>query len=174
MQINVAQLLKWPVGTTRIHPIETDKPLQLDDESALTLTGGRVRLDRIDGGILARGDAEGSLELECSRCLEPFIAHPRIHFEEEFVPSIEVHSGTPLPPPDDDLAFVIDANHILDLEEALRQNIIATLPMQPVCRADCAGLCPVCGANRNLTPCDCAADQEEENRPFAALRGLLH
>ncbi|HVC80337.1 MAG TPA: DUF177 domain-containing protein [Chloroflexota bacterium] len=173
MQINVAQLLKWPVGTTRIHPIDTDQPLQLDDELTVTLTGGRVRLDRIDSGILARGDAEGTVVLECGRCVEPFTAPIRVHFEEEFAPSVEVHTGAPLPPPVDDLTFTIDGNHILDLSEALRQNILASLPIQPICTPTCAGLCPVCGGNRNLRPCPCVEDQEG-NQPFAALRSLLN
>ncbi len=173
MQMNVAQLLKWPVGTTRIHPIAPDQSLQLDDEYTVTLTGGRVRLDRIDTGILARGDAEGTVILECGRCVEPFTLPIRVHFEEEFAPSVEVHTCAPLPPPVDDLTFVIDGNHILDLAEALRQNILAGLPIQPICTPACVGLCPMCGGNRNLRPCTCVED-EEGNRPFAALRSLLN
>jgi uncharacterized protein len=173
MIINVAQLLKWPVGTTRIHPIETDEPLKLDDSSTATIQGGRVRLDRIDGGILARGDVDATVDLECGRCLESYQAPMRVHFEEQFVPSIDVSSGAPLPTPEDEMVFTITPNHILDLSEAVRQNIIASLPIQPICRPDCAGLCPVCGGDRNTTPCTCADDQGD-NQPFAALRGLLH
>jgi uncharacterized protein len=132
-----------------------------------------VRLDRIPSGILVRGDVDGTLDLECSRCLEIFHAPLRIHVEEEFVPSVDIHSGAPLLPPDDGLSFVIDHNHILDLSEAVRQNALASLPINPVCRSDCAGLCPVCGANRNEDPCTCSED-EDGNRPFAALRSLLH
>jgi len=173
MQINVAQLLKWPVGTTRIHPIDNDQPLRLDQEHAITVTGGRVRLDRIDTGVLARGDMDGLVDMECGRCLEVFQAQLHVHFEEEFAPSIEIHSGAPLPPPQDDLIFTIDENHILDLSEALRQNVIVSLPIQPICRTNCAGLCPTCGSNRNEQSCNCV-DEEEGNRPFAALRSLLH
>jgi uncharacterized protein len=173
MQINVAQLLKWPVGTTRIHPIDTDQPLQLDDERTVTLTSGRVRLDRINTGILARGDAEGTVILECGRCLEPYEAAIKVHFEEEFAPSVEVHTGAPLPAPEDDLIFAIDGNHILDLSEALRQNMLVALPISPIHSPSCLGLCPICGGNRNLDPCTCVAD-EEGNRPFAALRSLLN
>lgn len=175
MQINVAQLLKWPVGTTRIHPVDTDQPLQLDDDgNVFVVTGGRVRLDRIPSGILVRGDAEGTLDLECGRCLELFTAPLRVHFEEEFTPSVDVLSGAPLPAPEDDLLFSIDQNHILDLSEAIRQNVIASLPINPICSASCAGLCATCGANRNLNPCTCADDQEDEDLPFAALRSLLN
>jgi len=173
MLMNVAQLLKWPVGTTRIYPVEPDEAIALDGQHTLVTTGGRVRLDRIPSGILVRGDVEGALELECVRCLEPFQAHLRVHVEEEFAPSVDIHSGAPLPPPEDDLTFVIDHNHILDLSEAVRQNVLATLPINPVCNPECAGLCPVCGANRNEAPCTCTED-ELGNRPFAALRSLLH
>ena len=55
MLINVAQLLKWPVGTTRIHPIDPGQ-IQLDDQHLLRVAGDRVRLDRIPSGILVRGD----------------------------------------------------------------------------------------------------------------------
>jgi uncharacterized protein len=174
MQINVAQLLKWPVGTTRSYPIDTDDPLMLDDSTAAMLTSGRVRLDRIDTGVLARGDVEGTITLECGRCLEPFEAPIHVHFEEQFAPSIEVVTGAPLPPPEDELIFPIDANHVLNLSEAIRQNIIVALPIQPICEPSCAGLCAVCGGNRNLTPCACADDLEVGNRPFADLQGLLH
>jgi DUF177 domain-containing protein len=179
MQINVAQLLKWPVGTTRIYPIDPDQSLQLDDQSTLAITGGRVRLDRIPSGILARGDVEGTLDLECGRCLDTFNAPLKVHFEEEFAPSVDVNSGAPLPEPEDELTFVIDQNHILDLSEAIRQNVIASLPINPICRVTCAGLCPICGANRNSDPCHCAEEEDGEsseggNRPFAGLRSLLN
>jgi uncharacterized protein len=174
MFINVAQLLKWPVGATRLHPIDADETLQLDEQSTFTTTGGRVRLDRIPSGILARGDVEGTVDLECGRCLEPFRATLRVHFEEQFAPSVDVHSGAPLPAPADELIFVIDQNHILDLSEAIRQNVIVSLPINPLCSATCAGLCPSCGGNRNLDSCACADAAEEGNRPFAALRSLLN
>ena len=173
MQINVAQLLKWLVGTTRIYPIDVDGPLMLDETMAAGLASGRVRLDRIDTGILGRGDIDCTVNLECSRCLEPYQAALPVHFEEEFAPSIEVNTGAPLPPPEDELVFIIDPNHVLDLSEAIRQNIIAALPIQPICKSECAGLCPVCGGNRNLNPCTCA-DHQDDDRPFAVLTGLLH
>jgi len=149
MQINVAQLLKWPVGTTRSYPIDGDEPLALDDTSTASIAGGKVRLDRIDGGILARGDVECSVELECARCLEQYSAPMQIHFEEEFAPSIDVNSGAPLPQPEDELIFVIGTSHVLDLGEAIRQNVIAALPIQPICTPACMGLCAICGVNRN-------------------------
>ena len=173
MQINVAQLLKWPIGTTRIHPIDAGQTV-LDEGSTFTISGGRVRLDRIPSGVLARGDVEGSLDQECGRCLETFRAPLKVHFEEQFAPSIDVATGAAIPSPDDELTFVIDESHILDLSEAIRQNVIASLPINPRCSETCLGLCVICGGNRNIDPCTCLEDEEDANRPFAALRSLLN
>ena len=171
MEYNVSHLLKSPVGTTREYDLEPGSTLALDDETSATITGGHVRLDRTNVNILARGHAEATVGLSCARCLEPVEAHLSSDFAEEFAPSVDVSSGRALPAPADDMIFSISERHILDLGEALRQNLIAALPMQPLCRPDCAGLCPVCGANRNARDCGCVIDLEDH--PFARLQELL-
>jgi uncharacterized protein len=57
------------------------------------------------------------------------------------------------------------------MDEALRQNLIPALPTQPLCQADCAGLYPTCGTNRNTTACGC--ETADAYRPFAALAELV-
>jgi uncharacterized protein len=57
--------------------------------------------------------------------------------------------------PEDSGGFPIDGHHIIDMTEAVRQYILLTTPMKPLCREDCAGLCPVCGHNLNQGPCSC-------------------
>jgi uncharacterized protein len=52
-------------------------------------------------------------------------------------------------------AFTIDENQEIDLSEAVRQYMLLALPMKPLCREECAGLCPSCGHNLNLGPCGC-------------------
>jgi uncharacterized metal-binding protein YceD (DUF177 family) len=75
-----------------------------------------------------------------------------------------------LPPPDDPDAFLIDEHHHLDLTEAVRQALVVEQPMAPLCRPDCAGLCPECGADLNAGPHSCAAEPEDSR--WAALRAL--
>ena len=58
----------------------------------------------------------------------------------------------------------------LDLGALLYEVVALKLPVQPLCREDCAGLCPSCGVDRNQTPCGCAEVQPDS--PFAALRAL--
>ena len=171
MEINVSHLLKSPVGTTRSYDLDSGEVVRLDDENTATIRDGNVRLDRTNTGVLARGHATATVTLACARCLEPVEVMPSIEFAEEYEPSIDIASGRPLPAPENDLVFSIAPNHVLDLTEALRQNLIAALPIQPLCRSDCAGLCPVCGVNRNDTTCDCVVT--DVHHPFASLAELL-
>ncbi|HZS87205.1 MAG TPA: DUF177 domain-containing protein [Chloroflexota bacterium] len=172
MDYNVSDLLRQPIGTTRDHDVDAEPCLTLDDDLAADVMGGRVRLERTSGGTRASGVVRATVTLPCARCLEPVPAILEIPFEEEFAPSVDPTTGRPLPEPEDDLIFTIDAHQTLHLDEAVRQNLIAALPIQPLCRLDCAGLCPACGSNRNAAPCACVLD--EGHRPFAALADLLH
>jgi uncharacterized protein len=61
---------------------------------------------------------------------------------------------------------------VIDLGPELRDEILLELPVSVFCREDCLGLCPVCGGNRNLAPCDCALRQQQAQSKFAALAKL--
>ncbi|MBA7688765.1 hypothetical protein ES703_97254 [subsurface metagenome] len=63
--------------------------------------------------------------------------------------------------PEEPGCFTIDEHHILDLTEAIRQYALLAIPMKPLCRGDCAGLCPNCGHNINQGPCDCSPQETE-------------
>jgi uncharacterized protein len=78
-----------------------------------------------------------------------------LNIEEEFSPTTDVVSGAVLPLPEEPGSFTINEHHVLDLAEAVRQYALLTLPMKPLCREDCAGLCSSCGHNLNQGPCDC-------------------
>jgi uncharacterized protein len=88
-------------------------------------------------------------------------------FAEDFAPCVDALSGRPLPAPDDDLIFMLDRRQTLEMDEALRQNLVSALPIQPLCRVDCAGLCPTCRTNRNTATCDC--ETADAYYPFAEL-----
>ena len=57
---------------------------------------------------------------------------------------------------------------VIDVGLPIRDEILLNVPMTPICRPDCAGICPVCGGNRNLTPCDCES-QALETSKFGGL-----
>jgi uncharacterized protein len=96
-----------------------------------------------------------------------------VAWSEEFHPSVDILTGRPLPVDLDDLdeAVVIDSHHIMDLAETIRQHLLLALPIHPLCRPDCAGICPICGAARNREPCSCQAEPVDPR--WAALASLL-
>jgi uncharacterized protein len=84
---------------------------------------------------------------------------------------VAILTGEPLPPPEDDAVYMIDGHHEIDLAEAVREHVLLNLPLRPLCRPDCAGLCPVCGKNLNQGPCGGHDEQADER--LAVLATLL-
>lgn len=159
--VNVAQLLKEPVGSTRVVDFHLDEfPLAPDITSHDV--EGEARLTRVVTGILADGRVRGQARLECVRCLELYDEEFSTEFDGEFRPSVDVRSGLPLPLPEDEEIFVIDNNHELDLGELLRQVVIIALPMQPICGDDCPGI-----------PLPEGGDEEPEDNRLSVLERLL-
>lgn len=146
--VNVAQLLKQEVGARRSYDL-----YELSDGSERVR--GRVDLLRSADGILVKAKFETEIETTCARCLDPAIVTVKASFEEEFLPTIDVTSGLPVRGGDMEGAFTIDHNHVLDLGEAIRQYALLAAPMKPLCKPDCAGLCPQCGQDLNQGRCGC-------------------
>ena len=123
-----------------------------------------------EDGCLVRGRLEGVVALACNRCAEDAVVHL----------DTRIDSFEPYPDEDDLDADIADADTQVmrrsagalefNLAGLLWEEFSLALPVKPLCRADCAGLCPVCGANRNETPCACADDEIDPR--LAALRGL--
>jgi len=159
MQINVSQLLKSSIGTTRDYTMS--EIVDITDDGSGHPVQGEVRLLRTHRGILAKGVLKTDTELACSRCLTSFSFPLSLNIEEEYIPAVDVTTGALLSPPEEPDAFTIDENHVLDLTEAIRQYTLLATPMKPLCRENCAGLCRNCGHNLNLEPCDCSIHEAD-------------
>lgn len=153
MQINVAQLLKEPIGAFRDY--EVSEMVDVAENGDDRRVEGTVRLLRVPRGILVTGELQAEVELICSRCLSSFDFPVTLNIEEEYLPTIDISTGVPLASPEEPGTFTIDEHHIIDLTEAMRQYTLLAIPMKPLCQADCAGLCPICGQNLNQGSCDC-------------------
>lgn len=172
MRYNVAQLLKSQTGAVRQYKIHDDIT---DLDPAITplsaLDGEALMLKTVDG-ILVSGDLHTSVELSCSRCLDLFAMPVHINFQEEFRPSIDIVTGAKIPVAEgDEVETRIDIHHILDLNEVIRQNLVLSLPMFPICRSKCKGLCQKCGQNWNVGSCECTLDELDPR--LAVLKQLL-
>jgi uncharacterized protein len=159
MDMNVSQLLRDPIGSTR--DIKIDEQIDILGDGNSHKIQGTCNLIRTQRSILAKCRLNTEVELACSRCLSKFHQPIRIKFDEEFLPTIDVLSGMALLPPEEPSAFTIDEHHILDLTEAVRQYALLVIPMKPLCKKDCAGLCPNCGKNLNEGKCGCPDDNND-------------
>ncbi len=171
---NVSGLLKDRVGAMREHELE-EPVMVLDEKTRATKLYGSARLLRINSGILAEGQIAADVMLECSRCLILLSSRLRVEFAEEYRPLVDVQTGTPLEALQEgetDVDFSrLTPNHILDLTEPVRQSLLVDLPFNPLCRHDCAGLCPQCGVDLNAE--DCGHTHERSDNRLAVLAALL-
>jgi uncharacterized protein len=166
MRINVSQQLKASIGSIRKYEVSEI----VNVASGKSMVEGEVGLMRTDRGILAKGKLHTEVEVTCSRCLSLFSCPLTLNIEEEYFPITDVVSGASLPLPEEPGCFTIDEHHIIDLTEVIRQYALLAIPMKPLCRGDCAGLCPNCGHNLNQGPCDCSP-QDKDPR-WSVLRKL--
>lgn len=169
MQINVSQLLQESIGATREYRI--NEVVDLAGDGELSRIKGDCRMLRTQRSILVTCSLSTEFKLTCSRCLSQFSYPLDINFEEEYLPTVDVASGTPLPLPEEPSSFTIDEHHILDLTEAARQYSLLTIPMKPLCYNECAGICQNCGKNLNEGSCDCP--KSETDPRWSELMKLL-
>jgi uncharacterized protein len=118
------------------------------------------------------GRVQTRLELTCGRCLEPFILPVDAAFDLRYHPHVEnTGSGeAEREIEEDDLTTAFYENEEIDLGHLMREQFYLSLPMKPLCRDDCRGLCPVCGTNLNREKCDCKREWDDPR--LAALKAL--
>ena len=168
MRFNVAQLLKDGVGSRRSYPL--DENFEAIQETGTSWVRGRVTLTRTDVGIWLSGPIEANAFSTCSRCLNTAECPMHFSMDEEYLPTVDVNSGASITVSEvKEGTFTLDPNHMLDLTEAVRQYVIINLPMKPLCRQDCAGLCSGCGANLNDGGCACSAPVDSRWSPLLEL-----
>jgi uncharacterized protein len=139
----------------------------------------RVRIYRMGADLFLEGEVDGALDLECSRCLVRY----RQPLHEPFRLVLEPAGARVPPEPEaarqlarlgmclgDELEMGWFQGPEIDLRGVLREVVALALPVQPLCREGCRGLCPRCGVDRNVETCECEAERPAS--PFAVLEAL--
>jgi uncharacterized protein len=143
LSYNVAGLLRSTPGTARRYEVH-DATLEIADDLRLAAPiEGEVR------SILATAELTTALDERCSRCLAPVATPVHVSLQEEALPSIDIDTGLPVDTAAEPDALRLDDQHELDLQESVREAISLAEPIVPLCRPDCRGLCPRCGADLN-------------------------
>jgi len=154
-------MLHQTVGYNRT--FEFDHPsVQVSDDLDVSDLQGELRMTRTAQGLYAAGAMQAGAEAECVRCLTPFEQRLAINFDDLFVYPPARASETLL---------AIPETGLLDLGPLTREYMLLAFPLQPLCRPDCKGLCPECGANWNDSECEHTAVAPDPR--LAGLRALI-
>jgi uncharacterized protein len=134
----------------------------------------RGDLKRVNQELVFRGRMQAAVRLACGRCLEEFTVEISGPLEAQWriVPSPGDRSGHPEEdgPWLEDLETGDVQQGGINLADYLLEQVILNIPLAPLCRDECRGLCPECGANRNNQPCSCSSGSDDG--PFKELKKL--
>ncbi len=159
LRVNALEMLRVPGTIKEIDVVVAAGPLDAEHHR---LTGDitvALRLESLNDGITAAGEVRAPWSGTCRRCLDELSGVAVAAVEELYQRELT-----------DEDAFAIEDNQ-LDLVPMVREAILLELDTELVCRDDCAGLCPVCGIDRNTSTCDCVTEVRDER--WAALDGLV-
>jgi uncharacterized protein len=161
LRLNVGFIVAQSAGYSR--EFVFDIPcIQLPPDLILYRLTGATLISHTAQGILVQVDLHAAIDFECVRCLNPIHQDLHAHFTELYAFSRRYLTESNLMMPD---------TGIIDLAPVLREYMLLEIPISPLCRPDCHGLCPVCGNNLNETTCH---HQDEPDDPrLAVLKDLL-
>ena len=169
MKIDLDQLEQQPEAFECRFDLEPERldPSQVAGTFTVELTG-EVR--RREPGWQLTATLAGSGTLLCSRCLEPVPWQVDESLDLSLLPAGEVSGGEDVELEDDDLDVVFVSDRVIDLTDVAAEQLMLALPMRVLCREECAGLCPSCGADLNRGE-ECSCEPEDDPR-WAKLRDL--
>ena len=142
--LNVGFIVHQTVGYFRDFPFDFPDVFLPPDTKLKNLTGN-VRVTRTAQGLLVQAKMNAEISTECARCLTDFFQPLEAEFTDlyAFSPNSITDSGLILP-----------ENGKINLAPILRDEMLISIPINPVCKPDCKGLCPVCGEDLNISTCE--------------------
>jgi uncharacterized protein len=161
LRLNVGFVVAQSAGFSREFPFDIPQ-ISIPPDLRLNSLNGLVRVTRTPQGILLQADFKTIIDLECVRCLTDFQQALRFNFTELYAFSQRYVT---------DSGLLMPETGIIDLTPVLREYVLLEIPISPLCRPDCKGLCPICG--NNLNESTCFHEQESGDPRLASLKSLL-
>lgn len=164
IRINVAEIKKRLVGSKEFSYELTPDELEIDGAD-LKVTAPIILKGTVENAgdvILLKAEAVTEIERTCGRCLKVYTEKLNAQVVEKFYPAGAENIEND--------AFIYESD-LLDITEPVRESLLLAVPLQALCREDCRGLCPVCGADRNEGDCGC--DTTTVDPRLAALKQFI-
>jgi uncharacterized protein len=154
--------------------VHTYGPGELDlEDERVRLHGtpeisGRLVRDR--NKVILTGNLSAIAQVDCDRCLRVVEVPVETDLNLRYVTVQDYESLPAAALEDEDLALSVFDGEAIDIDEVMREQVLLAVPLRTVCREDCQGFCPVCGANRNLKDCGCQTAETDSR--WAGLKDL--
>jgi uncharacterized protein len=161
LRLNVGFVVAQSAGFNRDFPFDLPQ-INIPPDLQLSGLSGSVRATRTPQGILLQAGLQIQIGLECVRCLTDFLQSLNINFTELYAFSQRYVT---------DSGLLMPETGFIDLAPVLREYILLEIPISPLCRRDCKGLCAICG--NNLNESICIHEDESVDPRLASLRKLL-
>lgn len=127
--------------------------------ASLSPVEASLHLEREGNGILASGTFSTTAVVQCSRCSEPVSVPISDSFAILYTEPSEAFDAEEVELSATEMDADVMQDDRIDVTKLLRENVLLNLPLQPLCRVDCRGLCPHCGINLNENTCQCRAQE---------------
>jgi uncharacterized protein len=156
MHINISDLKT--LGSSIEVPVWI-KPDTYPDLPLLGPIKGKIRLFFRGDKYVVNAELEVLVELECRRCLSKFSQKLEINFQEYYEQGLPQSQEGEVELQEEELNTFFFTGETIDLSDSIRENILVSLPWNPLCSESCRGLCPTCGANLNFVDCQCPKEE---------------
>ncbi len=151
---------------------DIDETLSIEvDEGVFSEASVHLHLERVDEDVFVHGDISARTKLACGRCLDEFVSTVSVPVEMSFLPSGDESGGEEQELSAEDVNTEYYSDDRIDLDEAIREQILLNLPLKPLCSEECRGICPSCGINLNQESCGC--DTKKIDPRLEVLKKLL-
>jgi uncharacterized protein len=168
------ELDKLEAASNRFSHVYEPEEIILDGEHARLIRQPQIegRASRKGNEVRLRGTITASAEVDCDRCLSAVTIAVETAFDVTYVPAEDDSSSGTAELQEDDLSVAVFDGEAIDVDELVREQLLLALPSRALCREECKGLCPACGANRN-TDASCACEQKEIDPRWAGLKAVM-
>ena len=154
---------------------EVDLPVTINNNTKPDTASVRIKLLRFKKKVLVDGSVKMSASLQCCRCLSDFSCPVNVEFREEYTPSDETDLKGDQELSGDELAISFYDGEDIDIAAIVKEQVLLELPMKPLCKNDCQGMCSRCGADLNEQSCNCKDDNIDPRlAPLAKYKESLN
>ena len=153
------------------HVYQPDDLNPVDERVSLVepaTVSGKVRL--AGNEVFVNGHVEARAQVECDRCLQPVQTPVNSDFALEYITGSEYESSGVAELTETEMSVSVFDGKAIDVDEIVKEQILLAVPTRMLCREDCKGICPECGADRNTGDCNCTTDDIDPR--WAALKNL--